>query len=67
MLKIICVAVIVGLIVGLGGGLLLATPAVNNLIPDGSEAMIVGAFAGGVAALAAGRVSRNNVPKTKNK
>jgi len=63
MLKIICVAAVVGLIVGLVGGLLLATPSVNNLIPDGWEGMIVGAFAGGAAAIAAAKVSKPNTPK----
>ena len=63
MLKLILVAALVGLIVGLLGGLLVATPAVNNLIPDGWESMIVGALAGGAAAFAAIKVSDSKSSK----
>ncbi len=60
MLKTLLIAALVGLVVGLLGGLLVAIPAVNNLIPEGWDSMIIGALAGGAAAFAAMRVRKSD-------
>jgi hypothetical protein len=58
--KLILIAAVVGLIVGLGAGILLATvPAIGNLVPDGWESAIIGGLAGGAAVLAVAKLKKN--------